>query len=196
MREHPRTAEQTAFVLWFTGLSGAGKSTLADIVAARLETGGHKVERLDGDLVRSLFPATGFDAASRDNHIRQMGFVASILERNGVVAVCSFVSPYKNSRDFCRSLCSRFVEVFVATPLSECERRDVKQLYKQARAGELPQFTGVSDPYEPPPAPEIAIDTRGRSVDDCAGEILDWLTANQYKAPEITKREHGLLVAS
>lgn len=145
-------------VIWFTGLSGAGKSTIAEQVVAALQQRGIPVEYLDGDRVRELFP-TGFSKEDRDAHIARIGFIAHLLEKHGVTVVASFVSPYRTARDKVRSLCSRFLEIYVATPLAECERRDVKGLYKRARNGEISNFTGISDPYEPPLHPELIIDT-------------------------------------
>ena len=152
-------------VLWFTGLSGAGKSTLAEKVHADLAGKGYAVELLDGDVVRSIFPGTGFSKAERDQHIRRVGFLASMLEKNGVTVVSAFISPYRESRDAVRGMCKRFVEIHVDTPLELCERRDVKGLYRRARAGEIKSFTGIDDPYEPPERPEIVVHTADRPVD-------------------------------
>jgi adenylylsulfate kinase len=164
-----------AFVLWFTGLSGSGKSTLADIVYTHLEKKGYKVTRLDGDTVRSIFPNTGFSRDERNNHIRRVGYLASILEKNGIIVISSFVSPYAESRDFVRNMCGNFIEVFVTAPLEECERRDVKGLYKKARAGEIKNFTGIDDPYEPPARPEITIHTENRTVDESAAVVISYI---------------------
>ncbi len=160
-------------VIWFTGLSGSGKSTIAVWVAQALEREGHKVERLDGDTIRDIFPATGFTRPERDQHIRRVGYLASRLEKNGVFVVASLVSPYQDSRDFVRGLCDRFLEVYVATPLEECERRDVKGLYAKARRGEIANFTGIDDPYEQPSAPELTVDTSGLSVEQAGRQILE-----------------------
>ena len=159
-------------VLWFTGLSGSGKSTIADLVAADLTHRGHRVERLDGDAVRNIFPNTGFTRAERDAHIRRVGYLASTLEKNGVFVVASFVSPYEDSRQFVRSLCPNFIEVYVATPLEECERRDVKGLYAKARRGEIVNFTGIDDPYERPVDSELVIDTREVTAAAAAGAVM------------------------
>ncbi len=163
---------QAPAVIWFTGLSGSGKSTIAVWVAQTLEREGHKVERLDGDTIRDIFPATGFTRPERDQHIRRVGYLASRLEKNGVFVVASLVSPYQDSRDFVRGLCDRFLEVYVATPLEECERRDVKGLYAKARRGEIANFTGIDDPYEQPSAPELTVDTSGLSVEQAGRQVL------------------------
>lgn len=168
------------FVLWFTGLPSAGKTTLARAIAAELQSSSIKAQQLDGDLVREVFPSTGFNRESRDTHVKQMGFMASLLERNGVVVVASFVSPYCEAREFCRKLCSNFVEVHLATSVEECVRRDVKGMYKQALAGEIANFTGISDPYEPPADPEIRIDTAGKSISDSVEEIFSYLAREKF----------------
>lgn len=159
-------------VLWFTGLSGSGKSTIATRVHRELVRRGVDVEYLDGDAVREVFPNTGFTREEREEHLRRTGFLASRLAAHGVTVVASFVSPYSESRDFIRRLCPGFVEVYVATPLEECERRDVKGLYARARRGELRNFTGIDDPYEVPDAPELTLDTTTLSVDQCVDRVL------------------------
>lgn len=160
-------------VIWFTGLSGAGKTTVARWVAQRLRASGFRVEELDGDGVRSVLPSTGFTRAERDAHVRRIGFLASRLEKNGVFVVASFVSPYEESRRFVRGLCERFVEVYVATPLEVCERRDVKGLYAKTRSGKVKQFTGIDDPYEPPSNPDLVLDTTDVAVEDAGRLVLD-----------------------
>jgi adenylylsulfate kinase len=159
-------------VLWFTGLSGSGKSTIAARVHQELVRRGGEVEYIDGDALREVFPATGFTRAERDEHLRRTGYMASRLAAHGVTVVASFVSPYRESRDFIRSLCENFGEIYVATPLEECERRDVKGLYARARRGEIRNFTGIDDPYEPPERPELTLDTRVLSVDQCVAQVL------------------------
>ncbi len=165
------TARQPA-VLWFTGLSGAGKSTIAKRVAARLRQAGHRVEELDGDVIRDIFPATGFTRPERDQHIRRVGWLASRLEHHGVFVIASLVSPYQDSRQFVRGLCRRFLEIYVSTSFAECERRDVKGLYARARRGEISHFTGLDDPYEPPSAPELALDTAGITVEQAVEKVM------------------------
>ena len=165
--------------LWFTGLSGAGKSTIANIVADELRGRGRKIELLDGDEVREhLSKGLGFSKADRDENVRRIGWVASVLARNGVVSITAAISPYRAVRDEVRGWTTNFVEIHVATSLEECETRDVKGLYARARAGEIPEFTGVSDPYEAPLSPEITLETTGRTPEQSAAEVLAWLEAH------------------
>lgn len=170
-------ARGEACVLWFTGLSGSGKSTIARALFEAIRNRGVAVEYLDGDQMRELFPGTGFSRAERDAHVRRVGFLASRLEHHGVTVVCALISPYREARAAARERCRRFVEVYVSTPLDECERRDVKGLYARARRGELPSFTGVDDPYEVPLAPEVTLDTRKVSVDDAVTRLLELVGA-------------------
>ena len=163
----------TPAVIWFTGLSGSGKSTLAEWVGREIQARGARVEMLDGDALRGVFPMTGFSRAERDAHVRRAGYLASRLEHHGVVVIASLISPYRESRDFVRGLCRRFIEVHVSTPIEACERRDVKGLYARARRGEISEFTGVSDPYEPPQSPELVVDTSNISVEDAGRRVLD-----------------------
>lgn len=162
-------------VLWFTGLSGSGKSTIATRVHEALVGRGIEVEYIDGDALREVFPSTGFTRAEREEHLRRTGYMASRLAAHGVTVVASFVSPYRESRDFVRKLCRDFVEIYVATPLDECERRDVKGLYARARRGEIRNFTGIDDPYEVPERPELTLDTRALSVEQCVSAVLERL---------------------
>lgn len=159
-------------VLWFTGLSGSGKSTIAVRVHEALLQKQVEVEYIDGDALREVFPNTGFTRPEREDHLRRTGYMASRLGAHGVTVVASFVSPYRDSRNFIRKLCSNFVEIYVATPLDECERRDVKGLYARARRGEIKNFTGIDDPYEPPEHPELTLDTRALSVDESVEKVL------------------------
>jgi len=159
-------------VLWFTGLSGSGKSTIAGRVHQELVRRGVDVEYIDGDALREVFPNTGFTRADREEHLRRTGYMASRLAAHGVTVVASLVSPYRDSREFVRKLCPDFLEIYVATPLEECERRDVKGLYARARRGQIQNFTGIDDPYEPPESPELTLDTRTLSVDECTAKVL------------------------
>ena len=173
--------DQPGACLWFTGFSGAGKSTIANIVVAELVARGHKVELLDGDEVReNLSKGLGFSKEDRDVNIRRIGWVAKVLARNGVIAVTAAISPYRALRDEMRAQIDNFVEIHVATPVEVCEERDVKGLYAKARAGEIPQFTGLDDPYEPPLDPEIRVDTGGRTPEESAAEVVDWLERNLF----------------
>ena len=175
---------QAGCCVWFTGLSGAGKSTIADIVVAQLRERGRYVELLDGDEVRKhLSKGLGFSKADRDTNVLRIGFVASLLARNGVVAVTAAISPYREIRNEVRGWITNFVEVHVATSLADCEARDVKGLYAKARAGEIKGFTGVDDPYEPPLGPEVTLDTSKLSVQECVDKIIDKLLELGYILP-------------
>jgi adenylyl-sulfate kinase len=168
--------DRPGFCLWFTGLSGAGKSTVATIVANEIRARDRQVEVLDGDEVREhLSKGLGFSKEDRDTNIRRIGFVASLLARNGVVTITAAISPYRAVRDEVRGWIENFVEVFVDTPLDVCEERDVKGLYARARVGDIPVFTGVSDPYEPPLHPEVTLHTEGKKARDSAREVIAYL---------------------
>ena len=151
--------------VWLTGLPSAGKTTLARHLEKRLLDEGHRVEVLDGDLVRAFLTADlGFSRRDRDENVRRIGFVAHLLSRNGVVVLCSVISPYRAARDEVRELhAGRFVEVYVSAPVEVCAQRDVKGLYARQRAGEISGLTGVDDPYEPPLAPEVVVATHKQS---------------------------------
>jgi len=163
------------FVLWFTGLSGSGKSTLADLTIKYLKQHNLPVEKLDGDALRDVFPKTGFTKEERNNHIKKAGYLASMLEKNGVFVVASFMSPYQDSRDFVKNLTKNFIEIYISTSFEECEKRDVKGLYKRARAKELTNFTGLDEPYEPPLNPELTIDTENLTIDEAFEQIKRYL---------------------
>ena len=164
------------FVIWFTGLSGAGKTTIANIVEPELERRGLTVEHLDGDIVRThLSKGLGFSKEDRDINIARIGWVASRIARAGAAVVVSAISPYEEMRKHARSLVEQhapFVEIYVATSLEECARRDPKGLYAQAFAGEIAEFTGVSAPYEEPLDPEIRLETAGRTPPEAAAVVI------------------------
>jgi len=167
-------------VIWLTGLSGAGKTTLATVLKHELTTAGHRVETLDGDEVReNLSRGLGFSKEDRDTNVRRIGFVARLLARNGVIVLASAISPYRQSRDDVRQSVesddAQFVEVFVQAPLDVLVERDVKGLYKKALAGEIKNFTGVSDPYEAPIAPDVLVDSSVETIEESAARILDHL---------------------
>ena len=175
-----RVTNETGFVLWFTGLSGAGKSTLTEAVAPLLRARGARVEVLDGDEVRlNLSKGLGFSREDRDTNILRIGFVANLLTRNGVAVITAAISPYRETRDAVRRLVEadggRFIEAHVAATLQECEARDVKGLYAEARAGKRPGFTGIDDPYEPPAAPEIVIPTGQEPLADSVARVISYL---------------------
>jgi adenylyl-sulfate kinase len=166
------------FTLWFTGLSGAGKSTLANLLADELRNRGHRVEILDGDEVRTnLSKGLGFSKEDRDINIRRIGYVCNLLARNGVIAISAAISPYRAVRDEVRAMHGRFFEVFVKCPISTLAERDVKGLYKKALAGEIKNFTGVSDPYEEPLTPELTVETDRESRDESFKRLLAALEA-------------------
>jgi adenylyl-sulfate kinase len=165
------------FILWFTGLSGAGKSTLAEYLTPILRERGTRVEVLDGDVVRTnLSKGLGFSKEDRDTNILRIGFVASLLARNGVCSITAAISPYAEIRDKVRAECHNFIEVYVEAPLDVLEERDTKGLYKKARAGEIKNFTGISDPYEAPTSAEVVVHTDKESIEESAEKILAYLT--------------------
>lgn len=173
--------EHAGFVLWFTGLSGSGKTTIAVALEQRLRERSVRSERLDGDIVReSLTKDLGFSKEDRDKNIERVTFVAKLLSRNNVAVLASFISPYAETRNFVRQETTNFIEVFVDTPLDVCAERDVKGLYAKAFAGEIKNFTGVSDPYEAPQNPDIRIFTPDQTVDESVDTILAWLEAHEY----------------
>jgi adenylyl-sulfate kinase len=159
--------------LWFTGLSGSGKSTLSQLVASRLRALGAKVEILDGDIVRTLLcQGLGFSREDREENIRRIGFVCELLSRNGVIAIAAAISPYRASRDELRKRIPNFIEIHMNCPVEVLIERDVKGLYKKALSGEIKQFTGISDPYEAPVAPEVTIDSSADSIESSVNKIL------------------------
>ena len=165
--------------LWFTGLPSAGKTTLAHAVAKRLADAGHnRIEVLDGDVAREhLTRGLGFSKEDRIENVRRIGWVASLLARNGVIVLASVISPYREVRDELRQLhAGRFVEIYVATPVEVCSERDVKGLYAKQRAGEITGLTGVDDPYEPPLAPEITVPTHTQTIDESVELVWRALT--------------------
>jgi len=162
--------------LWFTGLSGAGKSTLSEAVDAKLRARGCPVEVLDGDIVRMhLSKGLTFSKEDRDINVRRIGFVANLLSRNGVVAITAAISPYRAIRDEIRMMTKNFVEVYVDASLEVCEARDVKGLYAKARAGQIKEFTGIDDPYEPPLNPEVVCHTAEESIEESTDKIISKL---------------------
>jgi len=176
---HP---EQKGFTVWFTGLSGSGKSTIAEMLYHEFQAREMKTEILDGDVVRqNLSKGLGFSKEDRDTNILRIGFVADLLTRNGVAAICCPISPYKETRDANRKLIGEFVEIYVHATLEElAENRDPKGLYKKAMAGEIKGFTGVDDPYEVPENPELIVDTMVESPEESLQKVLEKLADLGY----------------
>ena len=169
------------FAIWLTGLSGAGKSTLAERLVARLRTHGGNVELLDGDFVRAnLSQGLGFSREDRDTNIRRIGFVAELLTRNGVAVVVAAISPYRDAREEVKGKIPRFIEVHVDCSIEVLTARDTKGLYKRALAGEIGNFTGISDPYEPPLNPAIVTHSDRESVEEGVAKIWRELEAREF----------------
>lgn len=152
-------------VFWFTGLPGSGKTALADRLYDYLSAKGLKVARLDGDILRAAFPETGFTREERIRHVKRAGEIAARSEKEGAIVVASLISPHREARSFVRSICTYFVEIYVKASIETCEKRDPKGLYRKARAGEIKNFTGIDDPYEPPDSPDSVIPTDGLTLE-------------------------------
>ncbi len=168
-----------AFLIWFTGLSGSGKSTIANLVEQKLHNNGIKTYTLDGDNIRKgINNDLSFAPEDRTENIRRIAEVANLMVDAGLVILAAFVSPYKKDRENIRTIVKdvNFVEVFVNTSVEECERRDVKGLYKKARAGEIKNMTGISAPYEAPEKPDLEISTENETLDDSVNRIIDYIT--------------------
>ncbi|MBD0344531.1 MAG: adenylyl-sulfate kinase [Coleofasciculus sp. Co-bin14] len=173
--------QQPGVTVWFTGLSGAGKTTISRAVEKELKSYGYRVEVLDGDLVRqNLTKGLGFSKDDRDENIRRVGFVAELLTRNQVSVLVSAISPYRDIRQEVRQKIGNFVEVYVNAPLEVCEQRDVKGLYKKARAGEIKNFTGIDDPYESPLNPEVECRTDLETLEESVSKVLGKLRELGY----------------
>lgn len=180
-------------VIWFTGLSGAGKSTLSEALTPVLQQRGRNVEVLDGDIVRTnLSKGLGFSKEDRDTNILRIGFVANLLARNGLLAITAAISPYRETRDKVREMVeadgAKFIEVYAAATLEECEARDVKGLYAEARAGNRPGFTGIDDPYEAPASPELALPTGSTTTEECLATLVAYLEEQGILATEAVAR--------
>lgn len=160
-------------VVWFTGLPCSGKTTIAKKVMRRLQEKGMDVELLDGDTVRNYVRNTDFSREGRNKHLRYIALMAKLLAKRGTIVLCSFVSPYRENRDFARSICDNFIEVYVKAPLDICIKRDVKGLYRKALSGEIRGFTGIDDPYEEPINPEVVIETDKESIEESVEKVID-----------------------
>ena len=172
--------------IWLTGLSGAGKSTTAAVLTVLLQQHGRQVTLLDGDVMRThLSQELGFGKEDRNTNVRRMAYVASEIVRHGGVAVCAAVSPYRDMRNYVRSIVGQdhYVEIFVDTPLEVCEARDTKGLYQRTRRGEIKDFTGIDDPYEPPQHPELRLETINDSAEDNARKISNFLLERGFLQP-------------
>ena len=181
-KEREGLLKQKGAVLWFTGLSACGKSTVANEVAYRLHNMGKLTYVLDGDNIRhGLNKNLGFSPEDREENIRRISEVSNLFADAGVITTTAFISPYRKDRDFCRELLGddRFIEVFVKASIETCEERDPKGLYKKARSGEIPQFTGISAPYEEPEKAEIVLDADNLSIDEEVQIVLDYLKEHQ-----------------
>ncbi|MSQ61561.1 MAG: adenylyl-sulfate kinase [Dehalococcoidia bacterium] len=175
---------ERGFTVWFTGLSGAGKSTIAERLAPVLKERGCNVEILDGDIVRThLSKGLGFSKEDRDINIRRIAFVAHLLSRNGVAVITAAISPYRDVRAEAREMIGDFVEVYAKCPIDTLAERDVKGLYKKALAGEIQNFTGVSDPYEEPLTPEVVVNTDTETVDESLAKVVAALEEHGYLTP-------------
>ncbi len=172
---------QNGFTLWFTGLSGSGKSTNSYRLYIELKRRGLKAELLDGDIIRTNFSqGLGFTKTDRDINIRRIGFVSYLLNKNDIISIVAAISPYEKTRALNRKLISRYIEVFCDCPLDVLEQRDPKGLYRKAMAGEIANFTGISDPYEAPADPDILLDTSTASEDDCFRRVIAFLEDKRY----------------
>ncbi|MBF2063736.1 MAG: adenylyl-sulfate kinase [Calothrix sp. C42_A2020_038] len=189
--------EQKGLTVWFTGLSGAGKTTISCVVENELRSQGYKVEVLDGDVLRQcLTKGLGFSKEDRDENIRRIGYVANLLVRNDVIVLVSVISPYRQIRTEMRRDMADFVEVYVNAPLEICEQRDTKGLYKKARAGEIKNFTGIDDPYEPPLFPEVTCNTHQETIAESAGKVLRKMEELGYYLPLMYSQNGSNLQAS
>jgi adenylylsulfate kinase len=179
-------------IVWMTGLPSGGKTTLATMLEAELVAQGRRVERLDGDELRThLTKGLGFSREDRDENVRRVGWVARLLARHGVIAITALISPYRSTRDEVRRGTADFIEVWVNASLEECIRRDVKGLYKKALAGEIREFTGVSDPYEPPLHADVVVETDRQTAAESVATILAVLAARGYVDEGVTSHVRG-----
>lgn len=182
--------QQPGVTVLFTGLSGAGKTTISSAIEKKLKSYGYKVEVLDGDVVRqNLTKGLGFSKEDRDENIRRVGFVAGLLTRNQIIVIVSAISPYQEIRQELRHRIGNFVEVYVNAPLEVCEKRDVKGLYKKARSGEIKNFTGINDPYQPPLNPEVECRTDLETLEESVSKVLAKLQELGYLCLKVSETD-------
>jgi len=173
--------KETGVTIWFTGLPSSGKTTIAESLAGVLRGKGYKVERLDGDVIRTnLWKELGFSKEDRDENIRRAAYLAGVFTRNGIMTLTTFISPYRELRQHARERIGNFVEVYVKCPVEICIQRDPKGLYKKAIAGEIKNFTGISDPYEEPLNPEVLIESDKEQIEDSVSRVMDKLKELMY----------------
>ena len=165
-------------VIWLTGLARSGKSAIANSLVEKLKEKGFRADHLDGHTIRHLFPETGYTKSEVNEHIKRVGYLASKLEEQGIFVVASFLSPYKESREFVKSICKNYMEVYVSTPLEVCEERDTTGIFKKARNGEVQNFPGINAPYEIPANGVLNVDTSNVSVEEAADNIFDNINVN------------------
>ncbi len=169
------------FTIWFTGLSGSGKSTLSRLTYLELKRRGLKAELLDGDIIRTNFSQElGFTKRERDINVKRIGFLSWLLNKHGIISVVAAIAPYEETRQINRKLIPNYIEVFCNCPLEVVEKRDPKGLYTRAKRGEIPHFTGISDPYEPPQNPEIVCYTDRETIEESFQKIIDYLVTNDF----------------
>ncbi len=177
------------FTIWFTGISGSGKSTLSKRVYLEIKCRGLKAELLDGDIIRTNFSQElGFTKRDRDINVKRIGFLSWLLNKHGIISVVAAIAPYEETRNLNRLLIPNYIEVFCNCPVEIAEKRDPKGLYARARRGEIPNFTGISDPYEPPKSPEIVVYTAKETIEESFNRIIEYLV-NQKLIPNKIKQK-------
>jgi len=185
-----------AFTIWFTGLSGSGKSTLSKRTYLEIRKRGLKAELLDGDIIRTNFSQElGFTKRERDINVKRIGFLSWLLNKHGIISVVAAIAPYEDTRQINRKLITHYIEVYCNCPLEVVEKRDVKGLYAKARRGKISNFTGISDPYEPPSNPEIVVYTDRESIEESTNKIISYLEEKGYLPTHYQEMDHSLLEA-
>jgi adenylylsulfate kinase len=181
VQRKPSSINQKGVTIWFTGLPSSGKSTIADAVTEELRKRGLKAERLDADIIREhLWKELGYSKEDRDENIRRVAYLSHLLTSNGIAVLASFISPYRELRDYAREKIGDFIEVYVKCPVEICIERDTRGMYKKAMAGEIKNFTGISDPYEEPPNPEVFIRSDKETIKKSVARIMDKLKELRY----------------